>query len=137
MGVTYMVEPGPSPNPEIDGLAADYGWAHLHALHRLLAAEEQIDLYTMERYGGERPWSAVTTDLRPLFDSAYFVDGRLPSTECGLMRRRLREISDHWSRGEFAGEADDTMKLDQWRTIENLIAVVDACVATGRPMIIG
>ncbi|HCT76361.1 MAG TPA: hypothetical protein DGG94_01640 [Micromonosporaceae bacterium] len=136
MGVRYEVEPAKEADLDHDSLSASYGWAHYHAFVVLLAAEEGIVLDAKMGYGGTDPWTDSETSLRPLFDIDFVVDGRLPAAECQKMQPRLREISERWSRGLFAGESEEQMKLDQNDTLCRLVSVVDACVRTGRALTI-
>jgi hypothetical protein len=132
----YEVERADEQDPEHDMLIASYGWAHFHAFTSLLAAEEGIDLTNMSDYGGNNSWSTVATPLRPLFDLDCFDGGRLPAQKCQAMQSRLHEVFELWSRGTYAGEAEEQMKLDQLHALRNLVAVVDGCIETGRAMTI-
>ncbi|MDQ7905798.1 hypothetical protein RB614_14865 [Phytohabitans sp. ZYX-F-186] len=134
--MTYAVEPAAVPDPLRDVLVASYGWAHFHAFTRLLASEEGIELSRMWNYGGHIPWTSTDTPLRPFFDIDCFEDGRLPADKCDGMRSRLREVLGLWSRGIYAGDADDGMKVDQSITLRSLLAVIDACVETGRSLLL-
>lgn len=138
MGFIYRVSRAAEADPVGDVLEAGYGWAHVHAFHRLLAAEEAIDLAGMVRFGGARSWAKAQTPLRPLFDVECFRGGGvLAVQDCAGLQPRLREISARWSQGLFVGEADDEMKRDQALTLQDLVAVVDRCVETGRPLSLG
>ena len=134
MRAVFRVEPGSEPDPAHDELAADYGWAHLHAFLDLLAAEENIDIRTMNGHGGSAPWDDVDTPLSPLLDPAQLPGGRLPASACVAMSVRISEIIDAWSRGAYAGAAEQQMRRDQLATLRKLQAVVDACVTTGRAL---
>jgi hypothetical protein len=132
----YEVERSGEQDPERDALVVRYGWAHLRAFTDLLAAEENIDLSSMLGYGGNNSWATVETALRPLFDLDSFDLGRLPVAACEAMCPRLRDVFELWSRGAYAGEAEEQMKFDQLRSLGNLIAVVEGCIETGRAMTI-
>ncbi|UWZ36190.1 hypothetical protein Drose_34905 [Dactylosporangium roseum] len=136
MAAIYEVERADEQDPERDRLIASYGWAHFHAFTSLLAAEEGVDLTEMSGYGGENSWSTVATPLRPLFDLDCFDGGRLPARKCQAMQSRLHEVCELWSRGAYAGKAEEQMKIDQLNALRKLVAVVDGCVDTGRAMII-
>ncbi len=64
----------------------------------------------------------------------YVSDGRLPIGQGEEMRPRLRETLESWSRGDWAGEAEDEMRADQLSSLRKLVAVIDACVRTGRSL---
>ncbi|GIF09822.1 hypothetical protein [Actinoplanes siamensis] len=134
MGAIYRVDRGVEPDWLHDDLVAEFGWAHLHAFNRLLAAEEGIDLTTMAGYGGTSPWRDIGTSLKPLFDLDAFKSGKLPAQECVAMHSRLNEILSAWLRGSYAGTAESEMRFDQLATLENLAVVVGACIETGRAL---
>lgn len=136
MGAAFRVEPGSEPDQAYDDLAAGYGWAHLHAFLDLLAAEENINIRTMYGHGGNAPWDDVDTPLSPLLNPSQITGGRLPASACAAMSMRISEIIDAWSRGAFAGAAEQQMRIDQLATLRKLQAVVDACVTTGRALTI-
>lgn len=134
MAVTYEVERVAEPDPENDSLGVSYGWAHFHAFTGL-AAEEGIELSLMSGYGGTASWASVGTPLRPIFDADCFEDGRLLPSDFGRMQLRAHEVCGLWSRGIFAGLAEGQMKSDQASAFEKLVAVIDACVETGRALV--
>lgn len=134
MGAVFRVEPGPEPDPAHDELAADYGWAHLHAFLDLVAAEENINIRTINGHGGSAPWDDVDTPLSPLLDPGQLPGGRLPASACVAMSVRISQIIDAWSQETYAGAAEQQMKRDQLVTLRKLQAVVEACVATGRAL---
>ncbi|MFF0379405.1 hypothetical protein [Actinoplanes missouriensis] len=134
MGATYRVDRGDEPDPIHDNLMADFGWAHLHAFERLLAAEEGIGLADMVGYGGDKPWHDIETPLRPMFDPDAFPDGKLPAPECVPVYVRLNEILSAWYKGAYAGTAEPEMKSDQLATLDSMVRVIGACIETGRAL---
>lgn len=134
MGAIYRVDRGAEPDPLHDDLVAEFGWVHLHTFNRLLAAEEGIDLTTMVGYGGSNPWRDIGTPLKSLFDLDVFKDGKLSAQECVTMHSRLNEILSAWLKDSYAGATGSEMRSDQLATLENLVAVVGACIETGRAL---
>ena len=57
---------------------------------------EGFDLDRMWGFGGERPWSDVSTALEPLLDRPDGGGGELSPTECAALLPRLEAIVDQW-----------------------------------------
>ncbi|MGW7431484.1 hypothetical protein ACWGIN_18305 [Streptomyces sp. NPDC054861] len=76
----------------------DVGWSYsgFAAFRRQLARAEGFDLDDMWGFGGERPWSDVSTSLEPLLDRPDGGGGELSPTECGALLPRLEAIVDQW-----------------------------------------
>lgn len=68
-----------------------WSYSGFNSFRAVLASEEGFRLHDMEGWFGDRPWSTVTTALKPLYtqqdDSGY-----LKSEDCGRMHARLREL---------------------------------------------
>jgi hypothetical protein len=60
-----------------------------------LAEHEGFDLDQMAGFGGERDWSTVATDLKPLLHHSD-CDGELTPEECALVGPRLYGIAMTW-----------------------------------------
>lgn len=137
MGAIYRVARGASVDPDRDLLEASYGWGPLHIFLGLLAAEENIPLETMRDYGGSTPWNQAETVLAPLFDLSLLDDDELAVGACREMLPRLLQIRSSWRSGSFSGaEPEGWMRELQLSNFDSLIAVVEACVETGRGMVV-
>ncbi len=82
------------------GLDFSHGNAHwsyggFSRFREALAIHEGFFLNDMQGFDGERPWSAVTTDIKPLLDHSD-CDGELTPEECAQVAPRLREILADW-----------------------------------------
>ncbi len=115
---------------------ADFGWAPLHAFHRLLAAEEGIDLPSMTGFGGTRLWDSLQSPTRLLFDLDYVNGPHLTAVYPDVVAR-LSAIHGRWTVGMFAQDPGAewlpghlTAKLAQ------LIEVLTVCSRTGTRVII-
>lgn len=113
-------------------LRAEFGWAPLHAFHRMLAAEEGINLPDMRDFGGVTPWEAVSTPTRLLFD-LDLIRSPHPVAIYPALTARLREIHRQWSKGRFADQpGTDWLPAQLTVRLQQLIELLDDCMRTGR-----
>ncbi|MFE7093711.1 hypothetical protein [Streptomyces erythrochromogenes] len=91
MGLTLFPGDGDISSPDV-------GWSYsgFAAFRRQLARAEGFDLEEMRGFGGERPWSDVSTPLEPLLDRPDDGGGELSPTECAALLPRLEAIVDQW-----------------------------------------
>ncbi|MEU4426795.1 hypothetical protein AB0F81_39755 [Actinoplanes sp. NPDC024001] len=110
---------------------ATYGWSHLHSFHRMLAAEEGLDLDSMQDFGGSRSWHNVDSPLRLMFDLDY-INSEHPTSEYPALADRLRIIRSRWSTyGPADDEASPSMTIDQLEALSKLLSVVELCLSRG------
>ncbi|MGW3929042.1 hypothetical protein ACWECC_13200 [Streptomyces microflavus] len=81
-----------------DTSSPDVGWSYsgFAEFRRELARAEGFDLGEMWGFGGDRPWSDVSTSLERLLDRPDDGGGELSSTECAVLLPRIEAIADHW-----------------------------------------
>ncbi|MFB7335753.1 hypothetical protein ACFC00_29610 [Streptomyces adustus] len=81
-----------------DTTSPDVAWSYtgFNAFRCRLAQAEGFVLEEMRGFGGERPWSDVSTTLEPLLDRPDDGGGKLSGAECTAILRRLEEITDEW-----------------------------------------
>ncbi|WP_327182776.1 hypothetical protein [Streptomyces sp. NBC_01334] len=82
-----------------DNSSPDVSWSYsgFAAFRRQLARAEGLTLCEMWGFGGERPWSDVSTSLAPLLDRPDDGGGELSPTECAALLPRLEAIVNQWS----------------------------------------
>ena len=130
MGVTFFVK-GSDGGPSWE---ARYGWAHLHRALQMFAAEEAIDLSSMEGYGGSTEWTDSTSHLLPLLSLRFAEADTFSPADCAGIEPRLRQIYDRWSAGLFREATEPEMAADQVETLHRLLAILRICIETNRPM---
>ncbi|MFI9176081.1 hypothetical protein [Streptomyces lincolnensis] len=83
-----------------DNSSLDVSWSYsgFAAFRRRLAETEGFVLSEMWGFGGERPWSQVSTVLEPLLDHPDDGGDDLSTAECASILVRLEAITDQWTR---------------------------------------
>ena len=102
---------------------ASWSYRGFMNFRRNLAAEDGIDLDTMNGFGGNKSWDTVTSALEPLLDHSD-CDGYIDSYDCETMIPRLRRVSQQWH-GNDAIRDYDVFQLDK------LIAGMEHCAEHG------
>ncbi|MEV0224219.1 hypothetical protein [Streptomyces sp. NPDC050704] len=102
----------------------DIAWSHygFNLFREWLAQTEGFALPEMVGFGGNRPWSSVTTTLAPLLDHPDD-DGDLAPAQCAAMLPRLEAILD-----ERSHAADDPILQRRIDDTCQLIDVMKYCV---------
>ncbi|MFF2779514.1 hypothetical protein ACFVU3_32030 [Streptomyces sp. NPDC058052] len=102
----------------------DVAWSYrdFAAFRRLLAEAEGFTLHDMRGFGGERPWSDVSTSLEPFLDRPDDGGGELSPTECAALVPRLQAIVDQW-------QTDDDVPRMHTDAARQLLVVLRLCVA--------
>ncbi|MER6448721.1 hypothetical protein DEJ51_34085 [Streptomyces venezuelae] len=117
MGLVLFPGDGDTSSPDVD-----WSYSGFAAFRRQLARAEGFDLDRMWGFGGERPWSEVTTSLEPFLDRPDDGGGELSASECAALLPRFEEIVDHWQT-----EADiPWIHIDAAR---RLVVVLRLCIA--------
>ncbi|MET9415343.1 hypothetical protein ABZY03_14390 [Streptomyces klenkii] len=105
----------------------DISWSHygFNLFRNWLAQTEGFTLPEMVGFGGNRPWSSVTTTLAPLLDHPDH-EGDLVPAQCAAMLPRLEAII-----GERPHTADDPVFQRRIEDTRRLIDVMKYCVDKG------
>ncbi|GAA2432252.1 hypothetical protein GCM10010405_13980 [Streptomyces macrosporus] len=84
-----------------DITSPDVSWSYtgFNAFRRRLAQAEGFDLSGMCGFGGQRPWSDVSTTLTPLLDHPDDDGPDLTPAQCAAILPRLEEIAHQWQEG--------------------------------------
>ncbi|MEW2404318.1 hypothetical protein [Streptomyces sp. NPDC046862] len=117
MGLTLFPGDGNTSSPDVA-----WSYSGFAAFRRQLAQAEGFALSEMWGFGGDRPWSDVSTSLEPLLDRPDDGGGDLSPTECAALLPRLEAIVDQWR-----NEADvPRAHID---AVQQLTVVLRLCVA--------
>ncbi|MGW3911980.1 hypothetical protein ACWEBX_10700 [Streptomyces sp. NPDC005070] len=83
-----------------DNSSPDVSWSYsgFAAFRRRLAETEGFALSEMWGFGGQRPWSEVSTALEPLLDHPDAGGEDLSPAECAPILVRLEAITAQWVR---------------------------------------
>ncbi|MCX4673552.1 hypothetical protein OG453_44150 [Streptomyces sp. NBC_01381] len=119
MGLMLCPGDGDTSSPD-----AEWSYTGFAAFRRQLALAEGLILSEMRGFGGERPWSDVSTPLEPLLDRADDGGGELSPAQCAAILPRLEAIVDQWQ-GEAGVPATRTHIHDARR----LVVVLQLCLA--------
>ncbi|MFD9499935.1 hypothetical protein [Streptomyces sp. NPDC060035] len=81
-----------------DNSSPDVSWScsGFDAFRQRLAEAEGFVLSEMWGFGGESPWSEVSTALKPLLDHPDVGGDDLSPAECASVLARLGAITDQW-----------------------------------------
>ncbi|GAA2621897.1 hypothetical protein [Streptomyces tubercidicus] len=114
-----------------DNSSPDVSWSYsgFAAFRRRLAETEGIILSEMWGFGGERPWSEVSTALEPLLDHPDDGGDDLSPAECASMMVRLGAITDQWAR-----EGSDRFLQQHIEDARQLAGVMRLCIEKGVPL---
>ncbi|MFD5102998.1 hypothetical protein [Streptomyces albidochromogenes] len=125
--------PGDDDTGDGDTDSPDVSWSYtgFDMFRRWLAQAEGLVLDDMRGFGGERPWSGVSTTLAPLLDHPDD-HGELTPAECAAILPRLEEIADQREAG--TADALDQRRVDDTR---QLIVVLRLCVEKDVGLIFG
>ncbi len=83
----------------------------------------------MRGFGGERPWSEVSTALEPLLDHLDAGGDDLSPDECASVLVRLEAIADQWAR-----EGGDQPLRQHIEDASKLAGVLRLCIEKGVPL---
>jgi hypothetical protein len=79
---------------------AHWSYSGFARFRERLAKHEGFDLDEMQGFNGLRPWSEITTALKPLLDHSDG-DGELTPEECAQVAPRLREVLAGWEQDDY------------------------------------
>ncbi|MEV7526634.1 hypothetical protein [Streptomyces sp. NPDC091371] len=97
-----------------------------------LAQSEGFDLSDMWGFGGERPWSDVSTALEPLLDHPDVCGDDLSTADCAALLPRLTAIT-----GEWQEEPDEPLLQQHIEDAQRLAGVLRFCVDKGVALVFG
>ena len=88
-----------------------------------------FDLSEMWGFGGEQPWSEVSTVLEPLLDHPDVGGDDLSPADCAAILPRLAAIADQW-----AQDGDDTLLHEHIEEGRQLTTVLRLCIEKNVPL---
>jgi hypothetical protein len=112
----------------------DVSWSYtgFGMFREWLAQIEGFTLDEMRGFGGERPWSEVSTTLTPLLDHPDDDGPDLTPTQCAAISPRLREIAEQ--------PQDDRLDPAWQRRIQDvreLVVVLQFCIERDVDLLFG
>ncbi|MFG2833019.1 hypothetical protein ACGFWI_37135 [Streptomyces sp. NPDC048434] len=112
----------------------DVSWSYTSfgVFRQWLAQAEGFTLDDMDGFGGQRPWSDVSTRLRPLLDHPDDAGPDLTPTQCAAMLPRLQEIGDR--RQEASVDPLLQRHIDD---VRQLVVVLQLCVEKDVDLLFG
>ncbi|MFF0561388.1 hypothetical protein [Streptomyces sp. NPDC004266] len=114
-----------------DNNSPDVAWSYsgFAVFRRRLAEAEGFALSEMWGFGGERPWSEVSTALEPLLDHPDAGGEDLSPTECASVLVRLEAITDQWAR-----ESGDQLLQQHIEDARRLAGILRLCIEKDVPL---
>ncbi|MFG3384237.1 hypothetical protein [Streptomyces sp. NPDC047999] len=124
MGLVLFPGDGDNSSPDVSGSYSGFA-----AFRRRLAETEGFVLAEMRGFGGERPWSDVSTALEPLLDHPDAGGNDLSPDECASILVRLEAITDQWAR-----EGNDQLLRQHVEDARQLAGVLRLCIEKDVPL---
>ncbi|MEV6163405.1 hypothetical protein AB0L71_16000 [Streptomyces sp. NPDC052052] len=124
MGLVLFPDGGDNSSPDVS-----WSYSSFAAFRRRLAETEGFVLSEMWGFGGERPWSDVSTALEPLLNHPDDSGDDLSPTACASILLRLEAITNQWAR-----EADDQLLQQHIEDARQLAGVLRLCVEKDVPL---
>jgi hypothetical protein len=114
-----------------DNSSPDVSWSYsgFAAFRRCLAETEGFVLSEMSGFGGERPWSEVSTVLGPFLDHPDAGGDDLSPADCAVILPRLEAIIDQWAR-----EGGDQFLKQHIADARQLAGVLRLCIEKDVPL---
>ncbi|MFJ5949518.1 hypothetical protein [Streptomyces noursei] len=110
MGVILFPGDGDNSSPDVS-----WSYSGFAVFRRCLAEAEGFALSEMRGFGGDRPWTEVSTVLEPLLDHPDDGGGDLSPADCAVILPRLEAITDEWGRDSadllFRQHVEDALQL--------------------------
>ncbi|MFC4035277.1 hypothetical protein ACFO3J_27960 [Streptomyces polygonati] len=119
MGLILFPGDGDTSSPD-----AAWSFSGFSVFRRQPAQAEGFSLSEMRGFGGERPWSDVSTSLEPLLDRADDGGGELSPHECAAILPRLEAIVVQWQ-----DEVNDPLVRGNIDDARKLLVVLRFCLA--------
>ncbi|MFB7868030.1 hypothetical protein [Streptomyces sp. NPDC056069] len=124
MGLVLFPGDGDNSSPEVS-----WSYSGFAAFRRRLAEAEGFALSEMRGFGGEHPWSEVSTALEPLLDHPDAGGEDLSPTECASVLVRLEAITDQWAR-----EGGDQLLQQHIEDAHQLAGILRLCIEKDVPL---
>ncbi|MFD7964335.1 hypothetical protein ACFV5J_26405 [Streptomyces zaomyceticus] len=124
MGLVLFPGDGDNSSPDIS-----WSYSGFAMFRRRLAEAEGFVLSEMWGFGGERPWSEVSTPLEPLLDHPDDSGDDLSPAECASILVRLDAIGDQWAR-----EGGDLLQ-QHIKDARRLAGILRLCIEKGVPLV--
>ncbi len=117
-----------------DVTSPDVSWSYtgFNIFRRRLAQAEGFDLSEMCGFGGQRPWSDVSTTLTPLLDHPDDGGPDLTPAQCAAISPRLEEIAHQWQEG-----SSDPLLQRHIDDIRQVMVVLRLCVEKDVDLVFG
>ncbi|MFD7403795.1 hypothetical protein ACFV7R_14230 [Streptomyces sp. NPDC059866] len=117
-----------------DTSSPDVSWSYtgFGMFRRWLAQAEGFSLDEMSGFGGQRPWSDVSTTLTPLLNHPDDAGPDLSSAQCAAILPRLQQIADQRHEGSI--EPLLQRHIDDAR---QLVIVLQFCVGKDVDLLFG
>ncbi|MEV8425288.1 hypothetical protein [Streptomyces niveus] len=125
MGLVLFPDDGDNSSPDIS-----WSYSGFAAFRRRLAETEGFVLSEMRGFGGERPWSEVSTPLEPLLDHPDDGGDDLSPAEFASIQVRLEAITDQWAR-----EGGDPLLQHHIEDARQLTVVLRLCIEKDVPLV--
>ncbi|MFG2987272.1 hypothetical protein ACGFYQ_39565 [Streptomyces sp. NPDC048258] len=124
MGLVLFPGDGDNSSP-----AVSWSYSGFAAFRRRLAETEGFALSEMWGFGGERPWSEVSTALEPLLDHPDDGGDDLSPAECESILVRLEAITGQWAR-----EGGDQPLQQHIEDVRQLADILRLCIKKNVPL---
>ncbi|MFH8474569.1 hypothetical protein [Streptomyces sp. NPDC018000] len=124
MGLVLFPGDGENSSPDVS-----WSYSGFAAFRRRLAETEGFVLSEMWGFGGERPWSDVSTALEPLLDHLDDSGDDLSPADCRSILLRLEAITDQWAR-----EGGDQLLQQHIEDARQLAGVLRLCIEKNVPL---
>ncbi|MFC9829991.1 hypothetical protein ACFVI5_21740 [Streptomyces albogriseolus] len=117
-----------------DTSSPDVSWSYtgFGAFRRWLAQAEGFALDEMHGFGGQRPWSDVSTTLAPLLDHPDDDGPDLTPAQCAAIKPRLQEIAD-----QLEGGSTHPLLQRHIDDARQLVVVLQFCVEKDVDLLFG
>ncbi|WP_406011164.1 hypothetical protein OG440_37280 [Streptomyces sp. NBC_00637] len=116
---------------DADNGSPDVSWSYsgFATFRRRLAETEGFVLTEMSSFGGERPWSEMSTVLKPFLDHPDAGGDNLSPADCAVILPRLEAIIDQWAR-----ESGDQHLQQHIADADQLADVLRLCIEEDVPL---
>ncbi|MFE1444387.1 hypothetical protein [Streptomyces sp. NPDC058739] len=118
MGLVLFPGDGDTSSPDVS-----WSYGGFAVFRARLAQAEGFTLSEMWGFGGERPWSDVSTTLKPLLDRPDDGGGELSPAECAAILPRLDAIANQWQK-----QVDDPLLQQHTDDARQLTVVLRLCI---------
>ncbi|MEU3480915.1 hypothetical protein ACI2LO_33120 [Streptomyces sp. NPDC033754] len=124
MGLVLFPADGDNSSPDVS-----WSYSGFAEFRRRLAEVEGFVLSEMRGFGGERPWSEVSTALEPLLDHPDAGGNDLSPEECASILVRLEAITYQWSH-----EGNDQLLRQHIEDSRQLAGILRLCIEKNVPL---